>query len=43
MAQFIINNNILASIKLLLFFATKGFYLKMSFDIIKIFNVNTYE
>lgn len=43
MAEFtIINNNILAYIKLLPFFAIKDLFLQISVDILEPFNTNTY-
>ena len=43
MAKFAANNNESASTKLSLFFATKGFYPRMSFDIIDFSDPNTHK
>ena len=43
MAKFVINNNKSAFIKLPPFFATKGFYLYISFDIVDLSDTSTYE
>lgn len=41
--EFVANNNKWASTKLFPFFASKGLYLHMSFDIIDIFDANTWK
>lgn len=40
MAEFVANYNILASTQLSPFFAIKGLYLFMSFDIVELFDIN---
>lgn len=43
MAKFAIDKNESAFIILSLFFTTKNFYFCMSFDIVELFNDNTYK
>lgn len=43
MVEFVDNNNRSASIKLSPFFAIEGLYLYISFDIVELFNANTYK
>ena len=43
MTEFVTNNNELDSTKLSLFFATKDFYLRMSFNIVDLSDISTHE
>ena len=42
-AKFMANNNNFASNRLSLFFASRGLYLRMSFDVINLLNTITHE